>query len=89
LTALRHRCDATLRARKHRGTKDIPEARNMVEFSWVRTTPSVAISSDPVAHFVTLSTVASKDYTLDRPLVDEKSGHPFVRELKVGDESES
>jgi len=60
----------------------------MVEVSRVRTAPSIAVPSDTVAHFVALSTVASEDYTLDRPLVDEETGHPFVRELKVGDEPE-
>lgn len=67
----------------------MPEARNMVEVSRVSTTPSIAVSSDPVAHLVTLSAVAGKDYTFDRPLVDEETRHPFIRELKVGGESES
>jgi len=88
LTALHHRCDATIRNRKNREVKSILEARNMVEVSRVSTTPSVTVSSDPVAYFVTLSTVAGKDYTFDRPLVDEKTGYPFVGELKTGDESE-
>ena len=67
---------------------NMPEARNMVEVFRVRTAPSVAVSPDPVAHFVPLTTVASEDYALDRPLVDEQTGNPFVRKLKVGDESE-
>lgn len=66
----------------------MPEARNMVEVSRISTTPSIAVSSDTVAHFVTLGTVAGKDYTFDRPLVDEETRYPFVRELEIWDESE-
>jgi len=65
-------------------TRSIPETRNVVEVSRFHTTPSIARPSDPVAYIVTLSTVASKDHTFDRPLVDEETSHPFVRELNRG-----
>jgi len=45
--------------------KSMPKARNVVEFSRFCTTPSIAVSSDPVTYFVTLSTVASEDYTFN------------------------
>jgi hypothetical protein len=60
----------------------MPVARNQVEISWVCATPSIAVSTNPVTHIITLSTIASKDDTLDRPLVDKKTDHPFVRELE-------
>lgn len=59
-------------------SNNTPETGNQIKLSLVSATPSNAMSTNPVTHIVTLSTVASKDDTLDRPLVDKKTDHPFV-----------
>ena len=61
--------------------KSMPVTGNQVEFSWVRATPSTTAPANPGARIVTLGTVASKDNTLDRTLVNEETDDPFLREL--------
>jgi hypothetical protein len=61
----------------------LPVTVNMVEFSRVRATPGMTVSAEPATHIITLSTGASKDDTLDGSLIDEETGHPFVRELEA------
>jgi hypothetical protein len=69
-----------------RKVSGIPETRNQVELRRLRTTPSVAASANAGADLVTLSTSASKDDALNRPLVDEEADHPFIRKLETRSE---
>jgi hypothetical protein len=73
---------------KSRGVKNVPVTGNEIEVPCVRTAPSDAASTNPIARIVALSTGASEDNTLDGSLVDEETGHPFIRELRVGDQFE-
>jgi hypothetical protein len=83
-----HRCSTTISNDQRRKPKGVPVTRNQVEFSWIRPTPSIAVSANPGTHLVALSTITSKGGALDRPLVNEEANYPLIGELKSKSEYE-
>ena len=69
-----------------REVSGIPETRNQVELRRFCAAPGITVSANTGADFVTLSTSASEDDALNRPLIDEEADHPFVRKLETGNE---
>ena len=86
-TFLRH-CNTTISNDNRREAKGVPVTRNQVELSWIRPTPSIAVSTNPGTHLVTLSTITSKGGALNRPLVNEEANYPLIGELESKSEYE-